>query len=34
DREGKPCARCKSSINRIKIGSRSAYFCPRCQILK
>ncbi|MDI6732771.1 MAG: bifunctional DNA-formamidopyrimidine glycosylase/DNA-(apurinic or apyrimidinic site) lyase [Planctomycetota bacterium] len=42
DREGNPCARClpasdvqagKNPIKRIKIGSRSAYFCPRCQNL-
>ncbi|MFH1227972.1 MAG: bifunctional DNA-formamidopyrimidine glycosylase/DNA-(apurinic or apyrimidinic site) lyase [Planctomycetota bacterium] len=31
DREGKPCLKCRSKITRIKIGSRSAYFCPRCQ---
>jgi len=30
-REGKPCTRCKKSIERLKIGSRSAYFCPDCQ---
>ncbi|MBI4712138.1 MAG: bifunctional DNA-formamidopyrimidine glycosylase/DNA-(apurinic or apyrimidinic site) lyase [Planctomycetes bacterium] len=31
DREDKPCLRCGTKIKRIKIGSRSAYFCPRCQ---
>ena len=42
DREGKPCLRCEAvaksrlfrggaKITRIKIGSRSAYFCPKCQ---
>ena len=28
---GKPCRRCKTSIKRIKIGGRSAHFCPNCQ---
>lgn len=31
DREGEPCLRCGAKITRIKIGSRSAYFCPKCQ---
>ncbi len=31
DREGEPCVRCRKPIKRIKIGTRSAYFCPRCQ---
>lgn len=31
DQEGEPCIRCKKPIKRIKIGTRSAYFCPRCQ---
>jgi len=30
-REGEPCLRCRTLIKRIKIGSRSAYFCPNCQ---
>jgi len=30
-REGKPCLKCRAKITRIKIGSRSAYFCPKCQ---
>jgi len=30
-REGERCFGCKGLINRIKIGSRSAYFCPKCQ---
>lgn len=30
-RENKPCPRCKTSIKRIKIGARSAHFCPGCQ---
>ncbi|MFA5052869.1 MAG: bifunctional DNA-formamidopyrimidine glycosylase/DNA-(apurinic or apyrimidinic site) lyase [Parcubacteria group bacterium] len=32
-RDGKPCPRCGTSIKRIKIGSRSARFCPSCQKL-
>lgn len=32
-RENQPCFRCKSLIKRIKINSRSAHFCPSCQIL-
>jgi len=30
-REGEKCYRCKSKIKRIKIGGRSAHFCPICQ---
>jgi len=30
-REDEPCYRCKTKIKRIKIGGRSAHFCPRCQ---
>ncbi len=30
-REGGKCQRCGSTIKRIKIGQRSAHFCPRCQ---
>jgi len=28
------CRRCAAIIKRIKIGSRSAYFCPRCQPIR
>ncbi|MGI6684662.1 MAG: DNA-formamidopyrimidine glycosylase [Bacillota bacterium] len=28
---GKKCKRCGSLIERIKVGSRSAYYCPGCQ---
>ena len=28
---GKPCARCKTPIEREKIDSRSAHYCPNCQ---
>lgn len=30
-REEEPCACCGASIERIKVGQRSTYFCPRCQ---
>ncbi|MCX7896810.1 MAG: bifunctional DNA-formamidopyrimidine glycosylase/DNA-(apurinic or apyrimidinic site) lyase [Rhodocyclaceae bacterium] len=30
-REGQPCRRCGAPIRRILQGSRSTYFCPRCQ---
>jgi formamidopyrimidine-DNA glycosylase len=33
-REGKKCFRCGSIIKRIKIGSRSSCFCPKCQKLE
>ena len=34
-REGKMCWRHKKTkIKRIKIGSRSAFFCPKCQVKK
>ena len=31
-RQGELCRRCRTKIRRIKIGSRSAHFCPKCQI--
>jgi formamidopyrimidine-DNA glycosylase len=31
DREGRPCSRCKTPIERIPQAGRSTYFCPRCQ---
>ncbi len=30
-REGERCKRCKTPIKRVKIGARSAHFCPKCQ---
>jgi formamidopyrimidine-DNA glycosylase len=30
-REGRPCRTCGSAIERLKIGNRSAHFCPTCQ---
>ena len=31
DREGKPCRRCRTPIERIAQAGRSTYFCPSCQ---
>lgn len=31
DREGKPCRRCRTPIERTVQAGRSTYFCPRCQ---
>lgn len=30
-RQGKPCFSCKTPIQRITLGGRGTYFCPRCQ---
>lgn len=30
-REGENCSRCATKIKRAKLGSRSTYFCPKCQ---
>jgi len=32
-REGQKCARCGTKIKRLKVGQRSAFFCPFCQKL-
>jgi len=32
-RENQPCPRCKTGIKRLKIGERSAHYCPKCQKL-
>ena len=32
-REQEPCKRCQEKIKRIVFGARSAFFCPRCQVL-
>jgi formamidopyrimidine-DNA glycosylase len=29
--EGKKCGKCGGTVKRIKIGGRSAHFCPKCQ---
>jgi formamidopyrimidine-DNA glycosylase len=31
EREGLPCLTCNSPIRRLTQGSRSTYYCPRCQ---
>lgn len=31
-REGLPCLRCHSSIQRTRLSGRGTYFCPSCQI--
>lgn len=31
DREGKPCRRCRTPIERIAQAGRSTYYCPMCQ---
>lgn len=30
-REGQPCPRCGTTIERIVLSNRSAFFCPKCQ---
>lgn len=30
-REGEACLKCNTKVKRLKMGSRSAYFCPKCQ---
>jgi len=30
-KEGQKCSRCGAKIKRIKLGGRSAFFCPNCQ---
>jgi len=30
---GRPCPKCKTEIQRIKIRNRSSYYCPKCQKL-
>ena len=32
-KEGESCSRCGTKIKRIKLGGRSAHFCPKCQKL-
>jgi formamidopyrimidine-DNA glycosylase len=31
DREGEPCRRCHTPIQRLVLAGRSTYFCPKCQ---
>jgi formamidopyrimidine-DNA glycosylase len=28
---GKPCVRCKTIMERIEVGGRGTFFCPKCQ---
>jgi formamidopyrimidine-DNA glycosylase len=30
-RAGKPCQKCKTPIESIRLGGRSTHFCPKCQ---
>jgi formamidopyrimidine-DNA glycosylase len=30
-RPGKPCSRCKTPIERIRLAGRSTHYCPKCQ---
>jgi len=30
-REGQPCRRCGTPIERVVVGGRSSFFCPQCQ---
>jgi formamidopyrimidine-DNA glycosylase len=30
-KEGERCFRCPGTVERIKVGGRSAHFCPKCQ---
>jgi formamidopyrimidine-DNA glycosylase len=34
DRDGQPCPRCGTTIERLVLAGRSAHFCPRCQPFK
>jgi formamidopyrimidine-DNA glycosylase len=31
DRAGEPCRRCRTTIKGLRLGQRSAFFCPNCQ---
>ncbi len=33
DRDGKPCSRCGTTIEKITVGQRGTHFCPFCQQL-
>jgi formamidopyrimidine-DNA glycosylase len=30
-REGEPCMRCGTAIQKTRVGARGTYFCPKCQ---
>lgn len=34
NREGEPCRRCGTKIEKIKVGGRGTHFCPHCQEMK
>ena len=31
DRQGEPCSTCRRLIEKVRIGGRASYFCPKCQ---
>jgi formamidopyrimidine-DNA glycosylase len=31
DRAGEPCKRCGTPVKSVRLGQRSAFYCPRCQ---
>ena len=33
-REGEPCKRCGSIIEKMKVGGRGTHICPKCQKTK
>ena len=33
-KEGTPCPRCGTEIEKIKVGGRGTHFCPKCQVIK
>lgn len=33
-KEGEPCPRCGTKIEKIKVGGRGTHFCPKCQVAK
>ena len=32
-RENEPCPICKTPVERIVVGQRGTYFCPKCQVI-
>jgi formamidopyrimidine-DNA glycosylase len=33
-RDGEPCARCGTPIDKIRVAGRGTWYCPRCQVVK
>lgn len=33
-REGKPCPRCGTEVNKLRVAGRGTHICPHCQILQ